>query len=134
MPCRSRGFAVSGTATAREIIDRLYALPFDEFTWERNQAERELRRAAQREQAEQAKNGPQADRRRGRSKPPRPRPPRPSGDVLQAAPTLRDAQVAGRGDLARAAQAEREEVEKRVGLGGGTGRLTDQAAAVRGQT
>lgn len=55
MPCRSRGFAVSGTATAREIIDRLYALPFDEFTWERNQAERELRRAGQREQAEQAK-------------------------------------------------------------------------------
>src|SRR5439155_539222 len=55
MPCRSRGFAVSGTATAREIIDRLYALPFDKFTWERNQAERELRRAGQREQAEQAK-------------------------------------------------------------------------------
>ncbi len=38
-----------------EIIDRLYALPLEEFTPERNQAERELRKAGQPEQAEQVK-------------------------------------------------------------------------------
>jgi hypothetical protein len=36
-----------------EIIDGLYARPLEEFTRERNQAERGLRKAGQREQAEQ---------------------------------------------------------------------------------
>jgi hypothetical protein len=40
---------------AEEIIDRLYALPLGEFTRNRNQAERELRKAGQREQAEQVR-------------------------------------------------------------------------------
>ena len=38
-----------------EIADRLYALPPEEFTRARNQAERELRKAGEREQADQVK-------------------------------------------------------------------------------
>jgi hypothetical protein len=53
---------------------------------------------------------------------------------LQAAATLRDAQVAGKGNLAAAAQAEREELEKLVSLGGEAVRPTLQAAAVDDNT
>jgi hypothetical protein len=84
-----------------EIIDRLYALPREEFTRERNQAERELRKAGQREQAEQVK----AVR----------KPTAAAAAVnhlvhahraqvavfLRKAAILRDAQVAGRGDALR---------------------------------
>ena len=38
-----------------EIIDRLYELPPEEFTGERNRAERELRAAGERDQADQVK-------------------------------------------------------------------------------
>src|SRR6266567_4877145 len=117
-----------------EVIDRLYALPLEEFTRERNQAERELRKAGQREQAEQVKavRKPTAaaaavnhfvHAHRAQVE-----------GFLQAAATLRDAQVAGKGDLAAAAQAEREELEKLVRLGGETVRLTLQAAAVDDNT
>jgi hypothetical protein len=103
-----------------EIIDRLYTLPLEEFTRERNQAERELRKAGQREQAEQVKavRKPTAAAaavnhlvyaRRAQV-----------DAFLQAAATLRDAQVAGKGNLAAAAQAEREKLEKLVSLGGET--------------
>jgi hypothetical protein len=101
-----------------EIIDRLYELPPEEFTRARERAEWELRTAGEREQSEQVK----ALR----------KPTAAAGAVnrlvrahrvqvdafLRAAGTLRDAQVAGKGDLAAAAQAEREALEKLVSLGG----------------
>jgi hypothetical protein len=117
-----------------EIIDRLYALPLEEFTPARNQAERELRQAGEREQADRVK----ALR----------KPTAAAGAVnrlvrshraqveafLCAAATLRDAQVAGRGDLAAAARAERAALERLVALGGETVRPTLQAAAVDDDT
>jgi len=116
-----------------EIIDRLYALPLEEFTRERNQAERELRRAGQREQAEQVKAlrkptvaaaaaNHLVHSHRAQVE-----------TFLQAAATLRDAQLAGEGDLAGAAQAEREELEKLVSPGGEAVRPTLQAAGSRRQ-
>src|SRR6266567_5488312 len=117
-----------------EVIDLLYALPLEEFTRERNQAERELRKAGQRGQAEQVKavRKPTAaaaavnhfvHAHRAQVE-----------GFLQAAATLRDAQVAGKGDLGAAAQAEREELEKLVRLGGEAVRPTLQAAAVDDNT
>jgi hypothetical protein len=117
-----------------EIIDRLYALPVQEFTRERNQAERELRKAGERKEADQVKalRKPTAaaaaanhlvHTQRAQVE-----------AFLQAAARLRDAQVAGKGDLATAAQAEREELEKLVGLGGEAVRPTLQAAAVDDNT
>ena len=117
----SSRYAVRGESRrmdVEEIIDRLYALPLEEFTQERNQAERELRKNGQREQAEQVKalRKPTATAaaannlvhaHRAQVK-----------EFLRAAATLRDAQLAGKGDLIAAAQAEREELEKLVRLGG----------------
>lgn len=117
-----------------EIVDGLYALPVEEFTQARNQAERELRKAGQREQAEQVKalRKPNAAAaavnrlvRAHRAQ---------VEAFLDAAAKLRDAQVAGKGDLATAAQAEREALEELVGLGGDTVRRTLQAAAVDDNT
>jgi hypothetical protein len=113
-----------------EIIDRLYALPLEEFTQARNQAERELRQAGERKQA---------DRVRALRKPTAA-----AGAVnrlvrshrarveafLRAAATLRDAQVAGKGNIAAAARAERAALEKLVARGGEAVRPTLQAAAV----
>ena len=39
-----------------EIADQLYALPPDEFTGARNQAERELRKAGEQEQADEVRD------------------------------------------------------------------------------
>ena len=119
---------------AEDILDGLYALPLDEFTSARNEAERELRKAGEREQADRVKAlrkptaaAAAANRlvhaHRGQVE-----------AFLRAAATLRDAQVAGKGDLAAAAQAEREELEKLVGLGGEAVRPTLQAAAVDDNT
>jgi hypothetical protein len=113
-----------------ELIDRLYALPLEEFTRERNAAERELRKAGQPEQA---------DRVKGLRKPTAA-----AGAVnrlvrdhrarvetfLEAAARLRDAQVAGKGDLAAAAQAERVALDELVAVGGESVRATLEAAAV----
>lgn len=113
-----------------ELIDRLYALPLQEFTRERNQVERKLRKAGEREQAERVKSlrkptaAAGAVNRLVRSH---------RAEVeafLRAAATLRDAQVAGKGDLASAARAEREGLEELVALGGEAVRPTLQAAAV----
>lgn len=120
--------------SAGEIIDRLYELPLEEFTRARNQAERELRKAGQREQADEIKalRKPTAAAAavnrlvRGHH-----------SEVeafLAAAATLRDAQVAGKGDIAPAARAEREALEKLVRLGGEQVRATLQAAAVDDDT
>jgi len=119
---------------AEEIIDRLYALPVEEFTRARNEAERELRKDGEREQADQVKAlrkptaaAAAANRlvhaHRAQVE-----------AFLRAAATLRDAQFAGKGDLAAAAQAEREELEQLVSLGGEAVRPTLQAAAVDDNT
>jgi hypothetical protein len=120
--------------SAEEITDRLYALPPEEFTRARDEAARELRTAGQREEADQVK----ALR----------KPTAAAGAVnrlvhahradveafLRAAAALRDAQFAGKGDLAAAAEAEREALEALVGLGGEAVRSTLQAAAVDDNT
>ena len=117
-----------------EIADRLYALPIEEFTQARNQAERELRKAGAREQADQVKAlrkptaAAGAVNRLVREH-------RPEVDAfLAAAATLRDAQVAGRGDIASSAIAQRDALENLVSLGGESARATLQAAAVDDNT
>lgn len=113
-----------------EVIDRLYGLPPEEFTQARNEAQRELRKAGEREQADLVK----ALR----------KPTAAAGTVnrlvrshraeveafLEAAARLRDAQVAGKGDLAAAARAERVALAELVALGGEPVRPTLEAAAV----
>ena len=122
------------TVSVDEITDRLYALPPEEFTQARNQAERELRKAGEREQADQVKalRKPTAVAAavnqlvRGH---------RPDVDAfLAAAATLRDAQFAGKGSIAAAADAQRKALEKLVSLGGESVRATLQAAAVDDNT
>ena len=117
-----------------EIVDRLYALPPEEFTRARNQAERELRQAGEREQADRVKAlrkptaAAGAVNRLVREH-------RPDvGAYLAAAATLRDAQFAGKGNIAAAADAQREALEKLVLLGGEPVRATLQAAAVDDNT
>lgn len=97
-----------------EISDRLYGLSPEEFTQIRIQAERELRKTGERELAERVK----ALR----------KPTTAAGAVnrlvrghqaqvkafLEAAARLRDAQVAGKGDLAAAAQTERQTLDELV--------------------
>jgi len=111
-------------------MDRLYGLPPEEFTQARNEAERELRKAGQREQAELVKGlrkptaAAGAVNRLVRSY---------RAEVeafLEAAARLRDAQLAGKGDLAAAARAERTALDKLVALGGESVRPALEAAAV----
>ena len=117
-----------------EIADRLYALPPEEFTQARNQAERELRKTGEREQADQVKalRKPTAAAgavnrlvREHRSE---------VDAFLAAAATLRDAQFAGKGDVASAGMAQREALEKLVSLGSESVRATLQVAAVDDDT
>jgi hypothetical protein len=117
-----------------EITDRLYALPPEEFTQARNQAERELRKAGEPEQADRVKALRKPTAAAGAANR-LVREHRPQVDAfLAAAATLRDAQFAGRGDLAAASSAQREALEKLVGLGGESVRATLQAAAVDDNT
>ena len=113
-----------------EITDRLYALPPEEFTRARNEAERELRKSGEREQADRVKalRKPTAVAaavnqlvRGHRSE---------VEAFLAAAAGLRDAQFAGKGDLGEAARAEQATLKKLVELGGDSVRQTLQAAAV----
>lgn len=115
---------------SEEIIDRLYGLPPEEFTRARDEAVGELRKAGKREQAEEVKafRKPTADaavvNQLVRNH-------RPQVEAfLHAAATLRDAQLAGKGDLASAVQRQRRALEKLVELGGDAVRPTLQAAAV----
>jgi hypothetical protein len=113
-----------------EITDGLYALPPAEFTQARNEAARDLRQTGEREQADRVKalRKPTAAAgavnrlvRSHRSQ---------VEAFLAAAARLRDAQVAGKGDLAAAAQAERAALDELVDLGGETVRASLLAAAV----
>jgi hypothetical protein len=122
------------TVDVDEITDRLYALPPEEFTRARSQAERELRNAGEREQADQVKAlrkptaAAGAVNRLVREH-------RPEVDAfLAAAASLRDAQFAGKGDIASVAITQREALEKLVSLGGESVRATLQAAAVDDNT
>jgi hypothetical protein len=122
------------TVSADEIADRLYALPPEEFTRARNQAERELRKAGEPEQADRVKALRKPSAAAGAVNR-LVREHRPEVDAfLAVAATLRDAQVAGKGNIAAAALAEREALEKLVGLGGESVRATLQAAAVDDNT
>jgi hypothetical protein len=112
-----------------EIVDRLYGLPPAEFTRARNEAASELRKAGEREAADRVKalakptTAAAAVNRLVREH---------RGEVerfLRAAAALRDAQFAGKGDLAAATQQEREELERLVGIGGEAVRQTLLAAA-----
>lgn len=121
---------LTSTLSVDEIADRLYALRIEEFTQARNQAERELRKAGEREQADQVKAlrkptaAAGAVNRLVRDH-------RPEVDAfLAAAAILRDAQFAGKGDIASAGNAQREALEKLVSLGGESVRATLQVAAV----
>jgi hypothetical protein len=115
---------------ANEIADSLYGLPLEEFTRARNEAERDLRKAGEREQADQVKSLR--------------KPTVAAGTVnqlvrnhhaqvqafLEAAADLRDAQFAGKGDLDSAARAEQAALDELVSLGGESVRITLEAAAV----
>lgn len=119
-----------GTVSVDEIADRLYALPHEEFTQARNQAERELRRAGEREQADRVKALRKPTAAAGAANR-LVREHRPEVDTfLAAAASLRDAQVAGKGNVASAATLQREALQKLVDLGGEPVRATLQAAAV----
>jgi hypothetical protein len=117
-----------------EIIDRLYALPLSEFTSGRNEAERELRKAGDKKEAARVKAlrkptaAASAVNQLVRAH---------RADVdafFEAAATLRDAQFAGKGDLAEAARSERAALGRLVSLGGEAVRPTLQAAAVDDNT
>jgi hypothetical protein len=113
-----------------EIADRLYGLPLEEFTRARNAAERELRKAGQREQAAQVKAlrkptaGAAAVNRLVHGHRPQ------VEGFLKTAAELRDAQFAGKGDLAAAAKAEQAALDELIELAGGSVRTTLEAAAV----
>jgi len=116
--------------SVEEITDRLYGLPLDEFTKARNEAERELRTAGEREHADEIKalRKPSADAaavnrlvRGHRSE---------VDGFLEASARLRDAQVAGKGDFASAVRSYREALDALVGLGGEPVRASLEAAAV----
>lgn len=112
------------------MIDGLYDLPPEEFTQARNETERGLRKAGERELADQVKAlrkptaAASAVNRLVRSH-------RAQVEAfLTAAASLRDAQFAGKGDLESAARAERLALEELVALGGEPVRTTLEAAAV----
>jgi hypothetical protein len=113
-----------------EIADRLYALPVEEFTQARNDAAAELRKDGRRDEADEVKGlrkptaAAGAVNRLVREH---------RGQVeayLAAAAALRDAQFAGKGDVARATKHERETLQRLLRLASVDVRQTLQAAAV----
>jgi hypothetical protein len=113
-----------------EIADRLYALPIEEFTSARNDAAAELRKEGRRDEAEEVK----ALRKPTAAAAAVNRLVREHGDqveeYLAAAAALRDAQFAGKGDVAAATKLERETLDRLVDLASAEVRQTLQAAAV----
>jgi hypothetical protein len=113
-----------------EIIDGLYALPPGEFVEARNRAASDLRKEGQREDADRVKalrkptaaaaavNALVREHRRE------------VDAYLDAALALRDAQFAGKGDFAAAAEQERGTLARLIQLGGEAVRQTLLAAAV----
>jgi DNA-binding phage protein len=115
---------------ADEIADRLYGLPIEEFTSARNDAATELRNAGRRDEADEVK----ALRKPTAAAAAVNRLVREHGDqveeYLAAAAALRDAQFAGKGDVAAATKLERETLDRLVDLASAEVRQTLQAAAV----
>jgi len=113
-----------------DIADRLYALPIEEFTQARNDAAAELRNAGRREDADEVRAlrkptaAAAAVNRLVREHHDR------VEEYLAAAAALRDAQLAGKGDVAEATKHERETLDRLVDLATGEVRQTLQAAAV----
>jgi hypothetical protein len=115
---------------ADEIADRLYGLPLEEFTQARNEAAAELRKAGEREAADEVKalrkptaaaaavNRLVREHRREVQ------------DFLAVAAKLRDAQFAGKGDLAAATKRERDALARLTRAGGPAVRQSLEAAAV----
>jgi hypothetical protein len=115
---------------ADDVADQLYGLPLEEFTRARNEAAAELRKAGRREEADAVKalrkptaaaaalNRLVREHRRELE------------DFLAAAAELRDAQFAGKGDLAAATKRERDVLGKLVRAGGSGVRQSLEAAAV----
>jgi hypothetical protein len=120
---------MAAVESVEEIADRLYGLPPAEFIKARNEAAGVLRKAGQREAADQVKAlakptaAAAAVNRLVREH---------RGEVerfLRAAAALRDAQFAGKGDPAAATQQERQELDALAATGGETVRQTLLAAA-----
>jgi hypothetical protein len=113
-----------------EIADRLYALPIEEFTQARNDAAAELRKDGRRDEADEVKAMRKPSAAAGAVN----RLVREHRDqveaYLAAAAGLRDAQFAGKGDVAGATKHERETLERLLGLASVDVRQTLQAAAV----
>ena len=113
-----------------EIADRLYALPIEEFTSARNDAAAELRKEGRREEADEVK----ALRKPTAAAAAVNRLVREHRDQVEAyiaaAAALRDAQFAGKGDVAAATKLERETLDRLLRLASVDVRQTLQAAAV----
>jgi hypothetical protein len=113
-----------------EIADRLYALPIEEFTSARNDAAAELRKEGRRDEADEVK----ALRKPTAAAAAVNRLVREHRDqveaYLAAAAALRDAQFAGKGEVAAATRLERKTLERLLRLASGEVRQTLQAAAV----
>jgi hypothetical protein len=113
-----------------EIADRLYALPIEEFTQARNDAAAEFRKDGRRDEAEEVKALRKPTAAAGAVN----RLVREHRDeveaYLAAAAALRDAQFAGKGDVAGATKHERETLDRLVRLASVDVRQTLQAAAV----
>ncbi len=121
---RMKGVAVD------KVIEALYVLPVEEFTRARDEAARELRQAGKREDSERVKAlrkptvSAAAMNRLVREHP------RDVDAFLKAAASLRDAQFAGKGDLAVARNREREALDRLIQVGGTDVRQSLLAAAV----
>ena len=117
-------------STVADAIDRLYRLPLAEFTGARNAAAGELRKAGQREAADQVK----ALRKPTAAAAAVNRLVREHRDeveqFLRAAAAMRDAQFSGKGDLPAATQEEHEALARLTRRGGEAVRQTLLAAAV----
>lgn len=134
MPPGAHDLGENQHVSLEETADQLYALPPDEFTEARNEAERELRKAGEQEQADKVRALRKPTAAAGAANR-LVREHRPEVDAfLAAAASLRDAQFAGKGDITSAARAQRDALEKLVGLGGEPVRATLQAAAVDDNT
>jgi hypothetical protein len=120
--------------SVEEIADQLYALQPAEFTQARNQAERELRKAGKREQADRVKALRKPTAAAGAANRLVREHRLEVDEFLAAAATLSDAQFAGKGNIDSAAAAQQQALEKLVSLGGESVRPTLQAAAVDDNT
>ena len=113
-----------------EIAHRLYALPIEEFTSARNDAAAELRNEGRRDEADEVK----ALRKPTAAAAAANRLVREHRDQIEAylaaAAALRDAQFAGKGDVAAATKLERETLDHLLRLASVDVRQTLQAAAV----